>query len=713
MATIVTRSGKGSPLTHGEVDSNFTNLNTDKLELSGGTMTGNLSFGDNDKAIFGAGSDLQIYHDGSNSYIKDIATGNLNIDASNLSLRSWDGAESYIDLVDNSYVQIRHNNAVKLATTSTGVDITGTLTSDGLTSSGDVTIGNGATLRIDDQDSILFGTYSGGSTGTLLQGGTSTDYITRVAGRLRQTIATNGDISFYEDTGTTAKFFWDASAESLGIGKTDRTTTSVFTVQNFNDVTTNTAEFYNDNGNRTFRFAQDTSGNADLLLEKNDGTDTVLISTHGNSYFNGGNVGIGTSSPARNLSIVDSGVPLLQLALSTDQAAGNGFELAYDGVAAYLAQRENLPMVFKTNDTERMRIASSGSVGIGTTSPTSKITLGGETIQFATALLVQETGHATSERAGIQTGGWIFGQDQAGDGVKSFFIYDANTSEQRLLIDTSGRLLVGKTSNSNSTAGTTVYSNGKIEGVRDGGSVHQMNRLTSDGSILDFQKDGSTVGSIKSRSGLVSTIILDPRTASNGGTGLTATGGASAPALLPTDEDGTVQDDHVNLGASGAAFKDLYLSGGVYLGGTGSANKLDDYEEGSFTPTLEDPDSGNAVSSYYYRTGKYVKVGSVVHISITISPANMGTLTNSSDDIHITGLPFASRGNIPNDTQVLPISSFNSGSYSYVVARLAQNSTQLEIRNIYASGGGWNFVHGGEIGAGGQQIVTATYLTDA
>ena len=44
MATITTRSGKGSPLTNTEVDNNFTNLNTDKLELSGGTMTGNLVF---------------------------------------------------------------------------------------------------------------------------------------------------------------------------------------------------------------------------------------------------------------------------------------------------------------------------------------------------------------------------------------------------------------------------------------------------------------------------------------------------------------------------------------------------------------------------------------------------------------------------------------------------------------------------------------------
>ena len=77
MATIVTRSGKGSPLTHTEVDSNFSNLNNDKLETSGGSMTGDLSFGDNDKAIFGAGSDLQIYHDGSDSVIHDTGTGNL------------------------------------------------------------------------------------------------------------------------------------------------------------------------------------------------------------------------------------------------------------------------------------------------------------------------------------------------------------------------------------------------------------------------------------------------------------------------------------------------------------------------------------------------------------------------------------------------------------------------------------------------------------
>ena len=77
MTTITTRSGKGSPLTNDEVDANFTGLNSDKVEASGDSMTGNLSFGDNNKAIFGGGSDLQIYHDGSASRIHDAGTGDL------------------------------------------------------------------------------------------------------------------------------------------------------------------------------------------------------------------------------------------------------------------------------------------------------------------------------------------------------------------------------------------------------------------------------------------------------------------------------------------------------------------------------------------------------------------------------------------------------------------------------------------------------------
>jgi len=130
MATLVTRSGKGSPLTHAEVDANFTNLNTDKLELSGGTMTGNLSFGDNDKAIFGAGSDLQIYHDGSNSYISDQGTGNLRILAEDFRVVGAANSGTMIQANVDGDVRLYYDAALKLATTSTGIDVTGELIAD-------------------------------------------------------------------------------------------------------------------------------------------------------------------------------------------------------------------------------------------------------------------------------------------------------------------------------------------------------------------------------------------------------------------------------------------------------------------------------------------------------------------------------------------------------------------------------------------------------
>ena len=78
----------------------------------------------------GSGNDLQIYHDGSNSYIKDTGTGTLNISSNQLNLNASNG-ENAIQINENADVKIRHNNIVKLATTSTGVDVTGNITVTG------------------------------------------------------------------------------------------------------------------------------------------------------------------------------------------------------------------------------------------------------------------------------------------------------------------------------------------------------------------------------------------------------------------------------------------------------------------------------------------------------------------------------------------------------------------------------------------------------
>ena len=101
------------------------------LPKAGGAVTGNVTFGDSNKAIFGAGSDLQIYHDGSHSFIQDTGTGNLRLRGSNINIESNAGHD-IITGIEGGAATLYHNNAAKIATTATGIDVTGTVTSDAL-----------------------------------------------------------------------------------------------------------------------------------------------------------------------------------------------------------------------------------------------------------------------------------------------------------------------------------------------------------------------------------------------------------------------------------------------------------------------------------------------------------------------------------------------------------------------------------------------------
>ena len=83
---------------------------------------------DDTKLRFGAGQDLSIYHDGSNSYIDEEGTGSLIINSSQVAIKGGaDAAENMATFVDNGAVTLYHNNAAKFATTATGVSVTGTL----------------------------------------------------------------------------------------------------------------------------------------------------------------------------------------------------------------------------------------------------------------------------------------------------------------------------------------------------------------------------------------------------------------------------------------------------------------------------------------------------------------------------------------------------------------------------------------------------------
>ena len=94
--------------------------------------TGNFLLGDNDEIRFGNGEDLKIYHDGSNSFIQDSGTGDLFVRTTAFKIQG-SNSDDMIAATQSGAVELYHNNNKKLETTSTGIDVTGRITTDSIT----------------------------------------------------------------------------------------------------------------------------------------------------------------------------------------------------------------------------------------------------------------------------------------------------------------------------------------------------------------------------------------------------------------------------------------------------------------------------------------------------------------------------------------------------------------------------------------------------
>jgi hypothetical protein len=134
---------------------------------------------------------------------------------------------------------------------------------------------------------------------------------------------------------------------------------------------------------------------------------------------------------------------------------------------------------------------------------------------------------------------------------------------------------------------------------------------------------------------------------------------------------------------------DATLSGGVYLGGTGAANYLDDYEEGTFTPTLN---VGSATATGFYR-----KIGSMVHVNGAISSFSD---TSTSSQIAITNLPFTS------SSATNYSSSGGCGLYRYINHPYTQMA-------VYIGGNGTRLEFWSSNKTGGYTQVNHSHITDA
>ena len=355
------------------VDSQVGSFDTLAEVLAQGNTTGgtdisvstgdDITFADSSKAIFGAGSDLQIYHDGSNSYVQDAGSGYLVLGKQDTGTAIQNSAGQNLLITSANDVTLGYQNSAKLVTTSSGADISGTLTADGLTIDGTTTLNTSSTTFVNLN-------YFGANKGKLSTDGV--DLIIEATANLnakvnssnRLKIEGNGDISFYEDTGTTAKLFWDASQEQLNIDSSQNDYAQIITQSNAD-------------GSSGGLYIQKTGGGARGLL-----VDTTGSYSAATAAFIGHNVGIGTSSPSEQLHVYSTGTAKVEIEggangdaeLLLTETGSSGFSLKYDGGDNKLLIGGGTAGTFTT----RMSVdRDSGNVGIGTSSPNATLKVQG------------------------------------------------------------------------------------------------------------------------------------------------------------------------------------------------------------------------------------------------------------------------------------------------------------------------------------------------
>ena len=327
----------------------------------------------------------------------------------------------------------------------------------------------------------------------------------------------------------------------------------------------------------------------------------------------------------------------------------------------------------------------SGSVGIGTSSPTFDSGYNGLHIsQTAPSIHLTSTSAGTTASDGyainVNSSGIVRHINKENQPIE---FHTNNT--QRMRIDSSGNLLVGKTDTNSTVIGCQLLPAGGIYSVRDDNLSAVFDRKTSDGAIVDLRKDGTTVGSIGAAVG--NAFVAGTHKGFTFGT----------VNIYPCNQNGTKQDANTDLGHGSYRFRDIYLSGGVYLGGTASANKLDDYEEGTWTPNLYGSTSGSASPlSYGTATTQYTKVGRLIYFNAYIT--NVEAANHSIvGEFRISGMPFAASRHAPITFSYTDLFTFdeidisvsgyvNSGSTFISVrkgsAKQAVSTTELTNNNL-------------------------------
>jgi len=542
------------------------------------SVTSDIKLADNGKAIFGAGSDLQIYHTGGASVIADSGDGSLFIQGeSQIVLGNVGNIESYAIFNTDGAVQLRHNNTQKFTTTSSGIDVTGTVTADALTVSSST-----PTLQFTDTDNNYDATIQGLSGSLVLTadsgaefGTESIQFKTGAAERMR--IDSAGNVTIGAPVNNDA----DAQLHVYGLGQTTA------------DLT--------DSGDMgaTLRLS-------DVNTAAGSGGAIVFANQQGDVANSAGFAAIKGLLSNGNTNTIG------HIAFSTRDAIGD------------------------TALTERMRIDSAGRVGIGTSSPNYVLNTNynaNATFSNAVSDFTQMWQNSDVNGLGVALADDLTARLVTNNGYELAF----NNGVTEVMRISGSNLLVGRTSVGTTGTGHSIRGGDSAIFARAGGEVVIFSRSDSDGEILRFDSNGSAgVGSIGVASdkfyfaGANEGIAIDDSL--NAVIPVTDTGAGNNDAVDLGASGGPMFKDLYLSG--GVVFGD---AGGS---GTATSNSIDSYEEGTWTPTYSP--QGSAFTSINYDAavyGKYVKVGAVVHIQGIV---RTDAISGGSGNVYIGGMPFTS-----------------------------------------------------------------------
>jgi hypothetical protein len=362
-----------------------------------------------------------------------------------------------------------------------------------------------------------------------------------------------------------------------------------------------------------------------------------------------GNVGIGTSTPQHVLDVSSPNSNTDEtVAAFGNKTIQGGLEVITNGNLEWGFNAKNSRnLVFETNQTEHMRITSSGNVGIGTISPDAllKLQAGDSNIPANSFAVRQNNGADTSQTT-------FSIEISPTDGVSR--LISSATSAPKLAFYTQGNEAMRIDSNGNVGIGTSDPQ-----------------------GLLDLRNDLVRSAAIKSRQTLLGNYA--------------DLGFFTANSDTPVERITIVPNGNVGIGTTGPS-DSLEVNGNLRFSSAGqgikfadhaAGNVLDDYEEGTWTPTVIGQTTAGTVT-YATRQGYYTKIGNQVTIQLYVV-WNSGT--GGAGALRVSGLPFTSAANTTNSFVGAVMSAITTvPTNATVYANVTTNSSEVQINNYVAPG---------------------------